>query len=42
MIIIGILITITVIGVISYFVFFNNHLNKSIDITNKGGYYYLK
>ena len=41
-IIIGILITITVIGVISYFVFFNNHLNKSIDITNKGGYYYLK
>jgi hypothetical protein len=41
-IIIGILITIIVIGVISYFVFFNNHSNKSIDITNKGGYYYFK
>jgi hypothetical protein len=42
MIIIGILITIIVIGVISYFVFFNNHSNKSIDIINKGGYYYFK
>ena len=40
-IIIGILITIIVIGVISYFVFFNNHSNKSIGVINKGGYYHF-
>jgi hypothetical protein len=41
-IIIGILSTVIVIGVISYFVFFrgSSNINKSIDVTNKGGYYY--
>ena len=43
-IIIGILITITVIGVISYFVFFrgSSNINKSVELINKGGYYYFK